>query len=241
MKYTLGFNVDHIATIRNARGENYPSLLDLTKMAIDAGAKQITAHLREDRRHIKDDDIWLLKNNISVPLNMEMAVTDEMVNIACKVRPDWVCLVPENRNEITTEGGLNIQSEYHRIKNIMPALKASGIKISLFIDPIVDHIVLAYDLGVDAIEINTGKYSNVSFLEKPIEASNIAEKAFLAKSMGLNVHAGHGLNIQNIHHISQIKEITEFNIGHFLISYALFVGLKTSISRMISKIDVSRS
>lgn len=237
----LGINIDHIATLRNARSEGYPNLLDLALIAVDAGANQITAHLREDRRHIKDDDITSLKANLPVPLNMEMALTEEMVTIALKTKPYAVCLVPEKRNEITTEGGLDLITNAKRLKVIIPKLQNAGIKVSLFIDSMKEQLDAAYELKCNSIEINTGAYANASGNNIELEITKIQKIAQNAKLYGLGVHAGHGLNFKNIPPIAKIPEITEFNIGHFLVSYALFVGFKNSVSEMCKIITSYKS
>ena len=233
MKKILGINVDHIATLRNARNENYPNLIDLTNIIINAGADQITAHLREDRRHIKDKDIIDLKNNITVPLNMEMATTKEMLNIALQIKPYSVCLVPEKRKEITTEGGLNLTKYYNHLCEYIKPLQNNGIKVIAFIDPNINHLEKALELKVDGIEINTGKYSSVTdiILQKKelLKINNIAQISY---KNSLRVQAGHGLNLANIIEILKISEIVEFNIGHFIVSYALQVGLKESVKQM---------
>ena len=192
----LGVNVDHIATLRNARSQDNPNLIELTQIIIQNGADQITAHLREDRRHIKDQDMIDLKNNITVPLNMEMAPTSQMVKIALQLKPNFVCLVPEKREEITTEGGLDIYSNYNNLLNIIPLLQNSGIKVSLFVDPDIKQMEQVLSLKPDAIEINTGLYSlnstNVDIL------NNIKHTAKLAYGNNIRVHCGHGLNFDNI-------------------------------------------
>lgn len=228
----LGINIDHIATLRNARSEGYPNLLNLALIAVEGGANQITAHLREDRRHIKDADITNLKANLPVPLNMEIALTEEMVTIALKVKPYAVCIVPEKRNEVTTEGGLDVVSNANKLKNIIPKLQDSNIKVSLFIDSTKQQLDAAFKTKCNSIEINTGTYANVNKENIMQEVEKIQNIAKEAKLYGLDVHAGHGLNFKNIPAIAKIPEITEFNIGHFLVSYALFVGFKNSVSEM---------
>lgn len=228
----LGINIDHIATLRNARSEGYPNLLDLALIAVEGGANQITAHLREDRRHIKDADITTLKANLPVPLNMEMALTEEMVAIALNIKPYAVCIVPEKRNEVTTEGGLDVNANARQLKVIIPKLQNAGIKVSLFIDSIKEQLDSACELKCNSIEINTGTYANAKEKNIEIELTKIKKIAKEAKLNGLQVHAGHGLNFKNIPAIARIPEITEFNIGHFLVSYALFVGFKNSVSEM---------
>ncbi len=240
MSAILGFNVDHIATLRNTRGENYPDLMEFAKAAIGFGADQITAHLREDRRHIKDNDIFSLKE-LSVPLNMEMALTDEMIDIALKVRPNYVCIVPEKRFELTTEGGLNIKQLYSHLDTSIKKFQDNGIKVSLFIDSDINQCDLIYKLGCDAVEINTGVYSNCSLERKIIESRKIEEIAKVLFSNNIRVHAGHGLNLSNIDHIAKIKEIVEFNIGHYIVSYAILVGLQEALSSIKNAIELART
>ena len=233
MKKILGINVDHIATLRNARNENYPNLIDLTNIVISAGADQITAHLREDRRHIKDKDLIDLKNNISVPLNMEMASTQEMLNIALKIKPHSVCLVPEKRQEITTEGGLNIIKYFNYLLEYIKPLQNNGIKVISFIDADINQLENALNLKIDGIEINTGKYASTKNMQlQTKELSKIKNIAQISYKNSLKVHCGHGLNLINIIEIVKIPEIVEFNIGHFIISYALQVGLEESVKKM---------
>ena len=238
MKRILGFNVDHIATLRNARNEGYPDLIDLAKKSITFGAKQITAHLREDRRHIRDEDIINLKNQVNAPLNMEMALTEEMIEISTKkVLPYSVCLVPEKRNEITTEGGLNLIPIYNELKQAIELFNKHNIKVSLFIDAQEDQIKAAIDLKPNSIEINTGTYCNLAYEFQLEEALKIKQFAQQVHSKNIAVHAGHGLNLNNIKHIADISEIVEFNIGHFIVSRAVEVGLKQSIEDMCKAIN----
>jgi pyridoxine 5-phosphate synthase len=238
MDFVLGLNIDHVATLRNARNEGYPDVVALALIGKKAGAKQITAHLREDRRHIKDNDIFNLKTLVDLPLNMEMALSEEMIEIALKILPHAVCLVPEKRAEITTEGGLDIISNYDVLDPTIKLLQQNGIKVSIFVDADLKHVDACIKLGVDAIEINTGKYANAQ--NKAEESAKISHIANYAKQKGIMVHAGHGLNLDNIFEIAKIKEITEFNIGHFLVSYALFVGFEESIQQMIKAIQNAR-
>ncbi|MCL2566805.1 MAG: pyridoxine 5'-phosphate synthase [Alphaproteobacteria bacterium] len=238
MKRILGFNVDHIATLRNARNEGFPDLIDLAKKSIAYGADQITAHLREDRRHIRDDDIMDLKKYINKPLNMEMALTAEMIEISTqKVIPHSVCLVPEKRQEITTEGGLNLLPIYNDLENAIKLFHKYGIRVSLFIDAAIEQINAAIDLKPDAIEINTGVYCNLPYHMQHEESLRIQQEAKKVFNSGIAVHAGHGLNLANIKHIAEIKEIEEFNIGHFIIGYALEFGLKKAIVDITAAIN----
>lgn len=249
MQTKFGFNIDHIATLRNARGEGYPNLLKIAKEAITAGANQITAHLREDRRHIKDKDIFDLKEQISVDLNMEMAVTSEMTNIACKVKPHAVCLVPEKREELTTEGGLNVCKLKNNLISKIELLKSNSIKVVLFIDADIKQVEQSLRLPIDAVEFNTGRYAN--YFAK-LEESQIVQNSYnkeldkiismskLVTKSRLEAHAGHGLNYSNVTNIAKIKEIKEFNIGHFLISEAVSIGLSNSIKKMLRLINSAR-
>jgi pyridoxine 5-phosphate synthase len=238
MKRILGFNVDHIATLRNARGECYPDLIDLAKKSIIFGAKQITAHLREDRRHIKDEDIISLKKYVDAPINMEMALTDEMIDIATKkVLPYSVCLVPEKRHELTTEGGLNLIPIYNELKQKIELFNKHNIKVSLFIDAQSEQIERAIDLAPYSIEINTGTYCNLTSDMQSRESLKIQQFAKKVHANGIKVNAGHGLNLANIKLIADIEEIVEFNIGHFIVSKAIEVGLQKSIEDICKAID----
>ncbi|MDR0484520.1 MAG: pyridoxine 5'-phosphate synthase [Alphaproteobacteria bacterium] len=238
MKRILGFNVDHIATLRNARGEGFPNLIDLAQKSITYGADQITAHLREDRRHIKDEDIINLKKYINKPLNMEMALTNEMIEIATKkVIPHSVCLVPEKREEITTEGGLNLIPIYNELEQAIELFHKHNIKVSLFIDIAEEQINAAINLKPDSIEINTGIYSNLPVDSQYEESLKIKQQAQKVFKQNIAVHAGHGLNLANLKHISNIAEVREFNIGHFIIGYALEFGLKKAIEDIKKSIN----
>ena len=232
-KKNLGVNIDHVATIRNARGDKYPDPLRAALIAERNGADSITIHLREDRRHIRDYDLKNIKKKLKIPLNLEIAPTKEMTNIALKYKPDFVCIVPEKRKEITTEGGLNLNFKKDYLEKIIQKLKNNKIRVSLFIEPKISDIDIAKKLGANCIEIHTGKYCNLhNKNKKTIKAINeIRKSAFHASSIGLEVHAGHGLNYSSTKGISNIKEISEFNIGHFLISESIFVGLKSVIKK----------
>ena len=234
----LGINIDHVATIRNARGGEHPSPVEIAKIAEKNNVDNITAHLREDRRHIKDKDIRNLLNELKIPLNFEMADTEEMVNFAIENLPYACCIVPEKREEITTEGGLNLIGNKSISKSILK-LKKVGIYCSLFLDPDIKQIKLASEIGVNAIEIHTGAYCNANNnIQDELEKIKIAAK--YAKSIGLEVHAGHGLNFTNVIEISKIREITELNIGHFIIGEAISMGIEGAIKKMRSIIDKSR-
>ena len=239
----LGVNIDHVATIRNARGGFHPDPLLAAQIAEQSGADGITAHLREDRRHISDLDIKRISEKVKLPLNLEMAPTEEMLNIAIKHRPHACCLVPEKRQEITTEGGLNLKTNFEIVQKITRKLKLMKIKVSLFIESDMNQIKLAKDLDADIIELHTGAYGNLfsSGEERAWkrELDKLKKGANLAESKGLEVHAGHGLNINNVKSIASIQEIRELNIGHFLIGEAIFSGLKESILQMKMAINKS--
>ena len=229
----LGVNIDHVATIRNARGEDYPSPLKAATFAEKSGADSITIHLREDRRHIRDYDLKIIKKNLSIPLNLEMAPTREMLNIALKYKPKYVCIVPEKRSEVTTEGGLNLKKKIFLLKNIIKKLKNRKIIVSLFINPVLTDIKKAKTLGANCIEIHTGKFCNLVNKKKDSrkEFNNIKKAATYANKISLKVNAGHGLTYKSAKKIAKIKYISEFNIGHFIISESIFIGLKKTIKK----------
>ena len=231
-KIRLGLNIDHIATIRNARGGIHPCPIWGAKIAKKAGADGITAHLREDRRHIKDEDIFRLKKEINLPLNFEMAATDEMVKIALKVQPNAVCLVPEKRQELTTEGGLDVIKNQQNLAKIIDKLKTKKIRISLFVDANLEQILEAKKVGADIVEIHTGKYCNLKGSEQKDELKRIKKAIQYADKLGLECHAGHGLDFKTAKQIAKIPQITELNIGHFLIGESVFIGLEKAIIKM---------
>ena len=232
-KIRLGVNIDHVATIRNARGENYPDPVKAALLAQKSGADSITIHLREDRRHINDNDLKKIKKKIKIPLNLEMAPTKEMLNIAIRHKPSFVCIVPEKRKEITTEGGLNVKKNARFIKKIIEKLKKNKIRVSLFIEPRISDIQLSKKLGAHCVELHTGKFCHLFNKNKKtkLALTNLKKSAYYAKKLGLEVHAGHGLTYQSVYQISKIKDISEFNIGHFIVSESLFVGIKNSIKK----------
>ncbi len=237
----LGVNIDHICTIRQARGTRYPDPVQAALMAEQAGADGITAHLREDRRHIQDRDLFLLKETLQTRLNMEMAVTDEMIGIALKVLPYACCLVPEKREELTTEGGLEIAGNISRMKDACTSLTTAGIEVSLFIDPDKVQIDAAVAAGAPVIELHTGCYADADTPEeKNLELIRIIEAAKYAHRAGLQVNAGHGLNLDNVEAICAIPEIVELNIGHSIIAHALFVGLAQAVSDLKSVMNHAR-
>jgi len=232
----LGVNIDHVATLRQARGEAFPSVVDAAKACEAAGAWGITAHLREDRRHINDVDIVAIHNNVKY-LNMEMAVTDEMIKIASDLRPNSCCLVPEKRLELTTEGGLNVAENLSKVSRAVAALRAGKIKVSLFIDPDERQIVLAKEVGADSIELHTGSYANASGIGQVRELDRLIAGSEIAAGLGLGVHAGHGINYENIAGIFKVPYLTELNIGFSIIARALFVGLPKAVREMRALMD----
>jgi pyridoxine 5-phosphate synthase len=233
MDIFLGVNIDHIATLRQARGTRYPSLIDAAKICESSGADSITLHLREDRRHIQDQDVEELKFSLTTKMNLEMAATDEMLEIATKILPEDCCLVPEKRQELTTEGGLDVLSQLGRIKEVCSELSTNNIKASLFIDPDNYQIEAAVECGAPIIEIHTGHYADASSAaEMQKELQKISEACAYAHSLGLQVNAGHGLTLENTKAIAEINSVVELNIGHSIISRALFVGLGAATSEM---------
>jgi len=229
----LGVNIDHVATIRNARGTIYPDPLKAALLAQNSGADSITIHLREDRRHIRDYDLKKILKNLKIPLNLEMAPTNEMLKIAIKYKPSFVCIVPEKRKEITTEGGLNLKKNEVYLKNIIKKLKENNIRVTLFINPKKTDVNLSKKLGANCVELHTGKFCNLFNKNGNIkkEYLKIRNAAILSEKNGLDVHAGHGLTYKSAKIISKIKHIKEYNIGHFIIAESLFVGLKNSIKK----------
>lgn len=237
----LGVNIDHVATLRNARGGAHPDPVSAALLAQKAGADGITAHLREDRRHIKDDDIFALKQAIELPLNFEMAATEEMVGIAEHLKPNAACIVPEKREELTTEGGLSVAGQEQRLAPLINRLKRAGVKISLFVDPNEAELSAAASLGADIVELHTGSYSHIAQAEQlEDEVLRLRAGAEIAASLGLEVHAGHGLNYDNVGAIAAIPQIVELNIGHFLIGAAVFTGLDEAINSMRALMNKAR-
>lgn len=229
----LGVNIDHVATLRQARGVDYPDPVQAARICEDAGCDSIVCHLREDRRHINDNDLTLLKKTVKTRLNLEMSIASEIVNIAANIKPDEATLVPERREEITTEGGLEVVSKKREIKKVIDRLKKEKIKINLFIDPSEDTIKLCGDLGADMIELHTGQYANSKTKNESGRHLNILRKAVqTGKKLGLIVNAGHGLNYQNVSSVAKIEGIEELNIGHSIVSHALFVGLGQAVKQM---------
>tara|TARA_B100000767_G_scaffold185772_1_gene173299 strand:- start:1114 stop:1833 length:720 start_codon:yes stop_codon:yes gene_type:complete len=227
----LGVNIDHIATIRNARGSSHPDPLFAAKHVMKCGADSVTIHLREDRRHIKDEDVVSICKNKKILTNLEISLNKEILAIALKNKPNFICLVPENRKEITTEGGLNLSKNKLIIKKIISKFKRKKIRTSLFIDPNLKDIKIAKDLNVDCVELHTGKISNLIKQKKSFitEYNKIKKCCDFADKIGLEVHAGHGLDYKSTKILNKIKQIKEFNIGHFIIGESLFLGLKKII------------
>ena len=230
-KIRLGVNIDHVATVRNARGENYPSPLRAALLAEKNGAESITIHLREDRRHINETDLKQIINKLKIPLNLEIAATKEMLKIALKSKPPFICIVPEKRQEVTTEGGLNLNYNKVFLKKIIRELKKNKSRVSLFIEPSIKAINVSKKLNVDCVEIHTGKLCNLINKEKNYkkELIKIKKTVHLGNKLGLEVHAGHGLTFKSAKSLSRIKGIQEYNIGHFLIGESIFVGLSNVI------------
>ncbi len=229
----LGVNIDHVATLRNARGTTYPSPLEAALLAETHGADLITLHLREDRRHIKDADVAIINQALKTRMNLEMALTDEMLEHALKIKPADVCLVPEKREEVTTEGGLDVLKYAKKITKFTRILTDAGIRVSLFIDADADQIIAARDVGAPVIELHTGAYADAANHEaRQHELGRIAAGAELGDELGLVVNAGHGLNIHNVSEIAKLPQIRELNIGHALIAQAVFLGLPEAIKQM---------
>jgi len=231
-KINLGVNIDHVATIRNARGEQYPDPFKAAVLAQKNGADSITLHLREDRRHIIDKDLKNIKK-IKIPINLEMAATNEMLKIALNYKPNYVCIVPEKRKEITTEGGLNLKKKQLYLKKIIKLIKKKKIRVTLFIDASINNVILAKKLGANCVELHTGTFCNLFNKNKSTKLSlkKIKKAAYYAKKIGLDVHAGHGLTVKSVKTICKIKEISELNIGHSIVSESIFVGLTKSIKK----------
>ena len=238
----LGVNIDHVATVRNARGGTHPCPVAAALLAQKAGADGITAHLREDRRHIRDDDIAALKDAIDIPLNFEMAATQEMVAIALKLLPNAACIVPERREELTTEGGLAVAGQQARLSSLIQQLKGAGIRVSLFVDADEAELNAAAELGADIVELHTGRYcDSPAGSPRNQELERIAKGAQIAASAGLEVHAGHGLSFETVQEIAALPEIVELNIGHFLIGAAIYTGLEDVILQMRQLMNQARA
>ena len=229
----LGINIDHIATIRNARGEGHPNILKAARDVMKMGADSITIHLREDRRHIKDRDLVDLSKIKKIPINLELANNIKIINLAIKCKPNFICLVPEKRNEVTTEGGLDLKKNKNKIKKIINLFNKNNIRTSLFINPSIEDIKLSKFINSKCVEIHTGKFSRLVRANKNYnsELKKIKKCAKYANLLGIDVHAGHGLDYKSARLLSNIKEISEFNIGHFIIGESIFDGLKKVIKK----------
>ena len=238
----LGINIDHVATLRNARGASYPSPLEAALVAETNGADAITLHLREDRRHIKDADVFAIRQAIKTRMNLEMAMTEEMLANALQVMPEDVCIVPEKRTEVTTEGGLDVAGQPEKVREYVAKLHAAGIRVSLFIDADRAQIQAAYEGGARVIELHTGAYADAPTPEvRAAELAKIREAAAFADGLGITVNAGHGLTVQNVGTIAQIPQIVELNIGHSIIAQAIFLGLPDAIRQMKEAMFRARS
>ena len=241
----LGVNIDHMATLRQLRGTPYPDLIETARVVEESGAHQITVHLREDRRHIQDQDVFLLRKKIGIDLNLEMALSPEIIKIAHKVRPDWVCLVPEKRQEVTTEGGLDVKKHQKNLAKVIEGFQKKRIKVSLFIEPDKKVVQLSHELGADAVELHTGKYCNgtqgslgkKSAAVAISEFKRIKEAAELCKKLGIHAHAGHGFDLQNVRDVVALDLIEEYNIGHFIICRAAMVGMSQAVREMLSAVQ----
>lgn len=236
----LGVNIDHVATIRNARGGDHPDPVRAAKLAAEAGADGITAHLREDRRHITDEDIDRLMVEIDLPLNLEMAATEEMLAIALRHKPHAACIVPEKREERTTEGGLDAAGLFETLRPYVDWLSQANVRVSLFIEPSEAQVEAAIRLGAPVVEFHTGRYAHVDGEDRALELMRIADCAALAVKNGIEPHAGHGLTFDNVMPVAAIHQIAELNIGHFLIGEAIFTGLDASVRRMRKLMDAAR-
>ena len=236
----LGVNIDHVATIRNARGGDHPDPVRAAEIVASVGGDGITAHLREDRRHIRDGDLSRIQSATGLPLNLEMAATDEMLVIALSHAPHAACIVPEKREERTTEGGLDAAGQHNRLAPIVTRLADAGIRVSLFIEPEERQLDAALRLGVPVVEFHTGEYAHATGPERARELKRIADMAALAAKNGIEPHAGHGLTYDNVQPIAAIPQLAELNIGHYLIGEAVFVGLETAVRRMRDLMDEAR-
>jgi pyridoxine 5-phosphate synthase len=237
----LGVNIDHIATVRNARGRRHPDPLRAARLAAAAGADGITAHLREDRRHILDDDVARLAREIGIPLNLEMAATEEMARIALAHRPHAVCLVPEKRQELTTEGGLDAAAAEAKLRPFVAGLCEAGIRVALFVDPESGQLEAAREIGAPVVELHTGAYCDAEGAARDEELRRLQEAASYGEGLGLEIHAGHGLSFDTVGPVAAIPSVVELNIGHFLVGEAIFCGLQAAIRRMRECMDEARA
>jgi len=234
----LGVNIDHVATLRNARGGIEPSVIKAADIAEQSGATSITTHLREDRRHIKDEDIYTLVKTLKTKLNLEMAMADDIRDIALEIKPHSICLVPEKRQEVTTEGGLDVAGQLQKVTDFIKPMIDEGILVSLFIDPDIEQVKASAQTGAQFIELHTGTYSECfGYDEEESEFQKLKNAAQLAQSLGLKVNAGHGLNYENVHRMHEIDGLYELNIGHSIISLAVFEGLSKAVSKMKGLIE----
>jgi len=236
----LGVNIDHVATLRNVRGGTGPDPIQAARVVAEAGADSITAHLREDRRHINDRDMALLKAEIALPLNMEMAATDEMVAIALDLGPAHVCVVPERREELTTEGGLDVAGAMDHLRPLVGQMTDGGIRVALFIDPDPAQIAASAEIGAPAIELHTGEYCNATDDDLAHQLARLVDGAAQAQGLGLECHAGHGLDLDNVEPVAAIPQVVELNIGHAILAAAVFDGLAMSVRAMRAVMDLAR-
>lgn len=237
----LGINIDHVATLRQVRGTSYPDPLHAALIAEQAGADSITLHLREDRRHIQDRDVEIMRGALQTRMNLEMAVTDEMLEIAERIRPQDVCLVPERREELTTEGGLDVAGQLQRVTQACKRLEAAGIRVSLFIDPDSRQLEASREAGAPVVELHTGAYADAHGAEQAKALSRIVEAARIGDGLGLRIHAGHGLHYHNVTAVAAIAEIVELNIGHAIIARAVFAGLPDAVREMKRLMQAART
>jgi len=238
---SLGVNIDHVATLRQARRGRHPDPVHAALTAEIAGADSITLHLREDRRHIQDHDVRALRGLLHTRMNLELAVTDEMLAVAAEVRPADCCFVPERRQEITTEGGLDVTAQAARVRDATTRLRQAGVRVALFIDPDARQVEAAAHAGAPVIELHTGAYAEAAGASAATELERLRAAARLGSSLGLEVHAGHGLNYRNVHPVAALREIVELNIGHALIAHALFVGLPAAVREMKALMAAARA
>ena len=238
---SLGVNIDHVATLRQARRGRHPDPVHAALTAEIAGADSITLHLREDRRHIQDHDVRALRGLLHTRMNLELAVTDEMLAIAAEVRPADCCFVPERRQEVTTEGGLDVTAQAARVRDATTRLRQAGVRVALFIDPDARQVEAAAHAGAPVIELHTGAYADAAGASAATELERLRAAARLGSSLGLEVHAGHGLNYRNVHPVAALREIVELNIGHALIAHALFVGLPAAVREMKALMAAARA
>ncbi len=237
----LGVNIDHVATLRNARGGSHPDPLRAARMIRGAGGDQVTAHLREDRRHITDADMERLVAGSELPVNMEMAATGEMLAIALRLRPHACCIVPERREERTTESGLDAVGNERQLRPVVARLREAGIRVSLFLDPVAEQLEAAARLGSHAVELHTGSYARATGAAREAELARLREAAAMTRTLGLECHAGHGLDYDNVGAVAAIPEVVELNIGHFLIGEAVFVGFERAVRQMRRLMDAARA